>query len=199
MKISVIQAGAYMTNCYILVDENTNESVVIDPGDAPEALLKAFKATKTKLSFILLTHGHADHTAAVSEFKKEFGVDVYISEEDYKLIDNGEYMFGASNENATKCVSDGDELQFGGIKIKCIKTPGHTPGGMCYLIDNRLFSGDTLFNSSIGRTDFPGGNFQNLIDAIKNKLMKLDENIVVYPGHGEKTTIGYEKTHNPFI
>ncbi|KHD38412.1 beta-lactamase [Clostridium acetobutylicum] len=199
MKISVIQAGAYMTNCYILVDEKSNESVVIDPGDAPQAILEAFKDTETNLKFVLLTHGHADHTAAVAELKKEYNVDVYMNKDDYKLIENGEYMFGDKSENATKYVDDGDELQFGELKIKCIKTPGHTPGGMCYLVDNYLFSGDTLFNSSIGRTDFPGGDFSTLINSIKSKLMKLDENIVVCPGHGEGTTIGYEKIHNPFI
>ncbi|PJI09764.1 MULTISPECIES: MBL fold metallo-hydrolase [Clostridium] len=198
MKISIIPAGMYMTNCYIIVDEKTNDSIIIDPGDAPNKILKAFKDTNSNLKFILLTHGHADHTAAVSELIKEYDIDVYMNEKDVKLINNGEYMFGKKEENANKYVNDNDELQFGSLKVKCIETPGHTPGGMCYLIDNFLFSGDTLFNNSVGRTDLPGGDFNALVDSVK-KLIKLDDSTIVYPGHGGETTIEHEKMSNPFI
>jgi len=125
---------------------------------------------------------------------------MYICQKkDAELIDNGEYMFGRHNENANKFIKDGDILKFGNKNIRCIETPGHTPGGMCYLIDDYLFSGDTLFNSSIGRTDFPGGDYNAIISSIKNKLMKLDDKIKVYPGHGTETTIGFEKRSNPFL
>lgn len=199
MKIGIIPSGNYMTNCYIIIDEATNESVVIDPGDAAEKLLEEFDKTGAHLNFIILTHGHADHTAAVDEFKNKYNVDVYMSEKDAKLIDSGEYMFGNHDENANKFVKDDDVLKFGSKTIRCIETPGHTPGGMCYLIDDCLFSGDTLFNSSVGRTDLPGGDYDAIISSIKNKLMKLDDKIKVYPGHGTETTIGFERQSNPFL
>lgn len=199
MKMSIIPAGSYMTNCYIVIDETTNESIIIDPGDAAEKLLEEFDKTGSHLNFIILTHGHADHTAAVKEFKNKYNVDVYMSEKDSELIDSEEYMFGNRDENANKFVKDGDVLKFGSKTIKCIETPGHTPGGICYLIEDCLFSGDTLFNSSIGRTDFPGGDYAAIISSIKNRLMKLDDKVKVYPGHGMETTIGFERQSNPFL
>lgn len=199
MKIGIIPAGSYMTNCYIVIDESTNESIVIDPGDDARRLLEEFDKTGSHLNFIILTHGHADHTAAVDEFKNKYNVDVYMSKKDSELIDKEEYMFGNRDENANKFVKDGDVLKFGSKNIKCIETPGHTPGGICYLIEDCLFSGDTLFNSSIGRTDFPGGDYAAIINSIKNKLMKLDDKVKVYPGHGTETTIGFERQSNPFL
>lgn len=199
MKIGIIPAGSYMTNCYIVIDETTNESIVIDPGDDAKRLLEEFDKTHSHLNFIILTHGHADHTAAVAEFKNKYNVDVYMSKKDSELIGKEEYMFGNHDENANKFVKDGDTLKFGSKSIKCIETPGHTPGGMCYLIEDFLFSGDTLFNSSIGRTDFPGGDYAVIINSIKNKLMVLNDTVKVYPGHGEATTIGFERQSNPFL
>lgn len=199
MKIGIIPAGSYMTNCYIVIDEITNESIIIDPGDDAERLLDEFNKTGSHLNFIILTHGHADHTAAVAEFRSKYAVDVYMSKKDSELIEKEEYMFGQKNENANKFIKDGDVLKFGSKNVKCIETPGHTPGGMCYLIENSLFSGDTLFNNSVGRTDFPGGDYAAIISSIKNKLMKLDDNIKVYPGHGSETTIGFERRSNPFL
>ncbi|MCD2345315.1 MBL fold metallo-hydrolase [Clostridium guangxiense] len=199
MKIGIIPVGSYMTNCYIVIDEITNESIIIDPGDDAERLLDEFNKTGSHLNFIILTHGHADHTAAVAEFRSKYAVDVYMSKKDSELIEKEEYMFGEKNENANKFIKDGDVLKFGSKNVKCIETPGHTPGGMCYLIENSLFSGDTLFNNSVGRTDFPGGDYAAIISSIKNKLMKLDDNIKVYPGHGSETTIGFERRSNPFL
>lgn len=199
MKIGIIPVGSYMTNCYIVIDEITNESIIIDPGDDAERLLDEFNKTGSHLNFIILTHGHADHTAAVAEFRSKYAVDVYMSKKDSELIEKEEYMFGQKNENANKFIKDGDVLKFGSKNVKCIETPGHTPGGMCYLIENSLFSGDTLFNNSVGRTDFPGGDYAAIISSIKNKLMKLDDNIKVYPGHGSETTIGFERRSNPFL
>lgn len=199
MEVDIIPAGSYMTNCYIVTDEKTNESIVIDPGDAAEKLLRAFENKGTKLKFILLTHGHADHTAAVHDFRLKYNVDVYINKLDADLIDRGEFMFGAKNQNGNKYIKDGDELSFGGLEIKCIETPGHTPGGMCYLIENCLFTGDTLFNSSIGRTDMPGGDYNAIISSIKSKIMPFKDDIYVLPGHGPKSSVGYERDNNPFF
>lgn len=199
MRIDVIPAGSYMTNCYIIIDEDTNESIVIDPGDDEKLLLDAFDKTGSKLKFILLTHGHADHTAAVKGFRGKYGIDVYINEKDSELIEKEEEMFGSKNENGNKFVKEGDNLTFGNMEIKCIETPGHTPGGMSYLIDHSLFTGDTLFYNSIGRTDFPGGDYTQIIDSIINKIMTLSDDIRVFPGHGQQSTVGYERSTNPFL
>lgn len=199
MRIDVIPAGSYMTNCYIIMDEDTKESIVIDPGDDENLLLDAFDKTGSKLKFILLTHGHADHTAAVKGFRGKYGIDVYINEKDSELIEKEEEMFGSKNENGNKFVKEGDTLIFGNMEIKCIETPGHTPGGMSYLIDRSLFTGDTLFYNSIGRTDFPGGDYTQIIDSIINKIMILSDDIKVFPGHGQQSTVGYERRTNPFL
>ncbi|WP_234119435.1 MBL fold metallo-hydrolase [Clostridium hydrogenum] len=199
MRIDVIPAGSYMTNCYIIMDEDTKESIVIDPGDDENLLLDAFDKTGSKLKFILLTHGHADHTAAVKGFRGKYGIDVYINEKDSELIEKEEEMFGSKNENGNKFVKEGDTLIFGNMEIKCIETPGHTPGGMSYLIDHSLFTGDTLFYNSIGRTDFPGGDYTQIIDSIINKIMILSDDIKVFPGHGQQSTVGYERRTNPFL
>lgn len=199
MRIDVIPAGSYMTNCYIIIDEDTNESIVIDPGDDEKLLLDAFDKTGSKLKFILLTHGHADHTAAVKSFRGKYGIDAYINERDSELIEKEEEMFGSKNENGNKFVKEGDTLTFGNMEIKCIETPGHTPGGMSYLIDHSLFTGDTLFYNSIGRTDFPGGDYTQIIDSIINKIMTLSDDIRVFPGHGQQSTVGYERSTNPFL
>lgn len=199
MRIDVIPAGSYMTNCYIIIDEETNESIVVDPGDDAKLLLDTFNKTGSKLKFILLTHGHKDHTASIPEFRKKYNVDVYINEKDSELIEKNKEMFGDKDENGNKFVKEGDILSFGNVKVKCIETPGHTPGGMSYLIEHSLFTGDTLFNNSIGRTDFPGGDYTEIIYSIINKIMSLSDDVKVFPGHGPQTTVGYERSTNPFL
>lgn len=199
MKINIIPAGIYDANCYVLMDEVTNEAAVIDPGGDAQMLINNIKASKAKVKMVLLTHGHADHTGAVSELKNEFGCSVYINEKDSELINKNVPIYGSPNENGDKLISEGDVLKFGSHEVKCFETPGHTPGGMCFLIDNLVFTGDTLFNRSIGRTDFQGGDFNTIIDSIKNKLLILPDDTVVYPGHGPKSSIGFERNNNPFL
>lgn len=199
MKIKIIPAGIYDANCYILVDEVTNEATVIDPGGDAQMLINEIKTLQAKVKMILLTHGHADHTGAVSELKNEFGCSVYINEKDSDLINNNVPIYGSKNENGDKFICEGDVLKFGDYGIKCVETPGHTPGGMCFVIDNLVFTGDTLFNRSIGRTDFQGGDFDTIIDSIKNKLLTLSDDTVVYPGHGPKSSIGFERNNNPYL
>lgn len=199
MKVNVIPAGIYDANCYILIDENSGEAVVIDPGGDANMLINNIKDWNVKVSMILLTHGHADHTGAVSELKNEFKCDVYINEKDSEFINRHVPIFGSENENGNKFMQDGEIIKFGDKNIKCIETPGHTPGGMCFMVDNLIFTGDTLFQRSIGRTDFQGGDFEKIIKSIKNKLLVLPDDIVVYPGHGPKTSIGFERHNNPFL
>lgn len=199
MKIKRIPVGAYAANCYILMDEDTKETAVIDPGEEASNLIKAIKDMDAKVKYILLTHGHADHTGAAVQLKKEFNAPIYINEQDYKLIDNGEFMYGDIAKNVDKYINEEDTFNLGSIEIKPILTPGHTPGGVCFLVDDMVFTGDTLFAGSIGRTDLAGGNFQTIIKSIKEKLVKLPDDITVFPGHGSESSIGREKVSNPFL
>ncbi|GLC28624.1 MBL fold metallo-hydrolase [Clostridium omnivorum] len=204
MEIKRIPAGVYAANCYIMCDESTKETAVIDPGGDGEDIIKAVKAIEGKVKYILLTHGHMDHTGAVGMLKEEFSVPVYIHKQDEQLIKNGAYMFGPLKFKGIevefdKNVKENDIFELGESEIKCIETPGHTPGGVCYLVNDSLFTGDTLFLRSIGRTDLEGGNFETIIESIKSKLMVLNDDIKVYPGHGPQSTIKYERENNPFF
>lgn len=198
MIIKTIMAGLYEEQSYIVMDEATKEAVVLDPGGRADLIESELKTLGAKVKYILLTHGHLDHVAAVDELREALKVPVYINKDEVEYMEKDRYVFGTINK-IDGYLKDGDELDFAGKKIKVISTPGHSKGGLCFLIDNKLFSGDTLFNSSIGRSDFMGGDFGELINSIKNKLFLLDKNVEVYPGHGPMTTIGYEMNNNPFL
>lgn len=201
MKISRMPLGAYAANSYIVMDENTKDALIIDPGDDYLSIKQYINKLGINLKYIFITHGHADHTGAVAELRNLYKIPVCMNEKDECLIMNGEYMFG----NPKNCgaadikIKDNDTFEIGDMKLKCIETPGHSEGGMCFLIDNVVFTGDTLFQSSIGRTDFIGGNFDTIIDSIKTKLLTLPDETIVLPGHGSETTIGNEKMYNPFL
>lgn len=201
MKITMIPVGAYAANCYILVDESTGSACVIDPGANGKLLINEINKLEVNIKYILLTHGHADHTGAIKELKEEYNVPVYVNLEDRKMMQDGESLFGTmwKQTPADREIKQGDVLTLGNLEIKCIETPGHTPGGMCFLVKNVVFTGDTLFQGSIGRTDFAGGSYEDLIDSIKEKLIILPEDVTVLPGHGPKSNIQYEKSHNPFL
>lgn len=199
MQIKRIPAGVYATNCYILMDEGTKEAAVIDPGGEADNLIKAVKDMGGKVKYILLTHGHADHTGAAVQLKKEFTAPIYINEQDYKLINNGEFMYGDIAESVDEYINEGDTFILGSMQIKCILTPGHTPGGVCFIVNDKVFTGDTLFASSIGRTDLAGGDFETIIKSIKEKLIELPDYMRVLPGHGLESNIGREKMYNPFL
>lgn len=199
MQVKRIPAGIYAANCYILMDEDTKESAVIDPGGDANDLIKAIKAMNANVKYILLTHGHTDHTGGVLDLKQEFKAPVYINEVDYEMIKSGEYIYGDIKGKVDSFISDGDILKLGTKEVKIIHTPGHTPGGVCFLVDNMLFTGDTLFAGSIGRTDLGGGNFETIIKNIKEKLMILPDEVIVLSGHGGESSIGRERLHNPFL
>ena len=200
MEITKISVGDLQVNCYIV--SKGNDAVVIDAGDEYEKIINAAKGKNIKA--VLLTHGHFDHTGAVKELQKK-GAKVYISkEEEYMLSDSYACLslpfgFPFNEIKADFTFSDGDIFEIAGISFKVILTPGHTTGSACFLTDGILFSGDTLFYRSIGRTDFPGGDFEVISKSIKEKLYTLPPNIKVYAGHGEDTTIGEEKQFNPFV
>ncbi|OFI05242.1 putative metallo-hydrolase [Clostridium acetireducens DSM 10703] len=197
MEIKVLPVGAYEANCYILLDENTKEAAVIDPGDSGKFIIDTIKDLKCKVKYIILTHGHLDHTGAVDDLKKEFNAPVCINEKDEKLASKSSFIFGEIKSD--KYIKEGDILEIGNIKLKCIETPGHTPGGMSFLVDNIVFTGDTLFFCSIGRTDFEGGDYSTIINSIKTKLTVLPDDTIVLPGHGPKSSIKNEKMNNPFL
>lgn len=203
LKIIRLPLGSYQTNCYIIFDKNNN-AVIIDPGSEASVILDELKERNLKAEYILLTHAHPDHFGAVNEINKELNVDIYISEDDKLLLETRSKdlsrTLGIDTEEviANKYLRNNDSIKFGDHAFKVISTPGHTEGSICLLLDNILFSGDTLFFRSIGRTDLLGGNYEDIIASL-NKLMDLDDDIIVLPGHGQETTIGFEKQNNPFI
>ena len=200
MEIRKVVAGIYGANCYIVMDKKTKEAVVIDPGGDVDDIIKAIAAIEAKVKYILLTHGHVDHTSGVEELKDITKATVCINKNDDDLISNGEHLFGPLIEGgADKLLKQDDVIRVSDIDVICIDTPGHTPGGMCFLIENYVFTGDTLFCGSIGRTDFSGGDFKTIITSIKSKLLSLPEDTIVYPGHGSCSTINSEKLNNPFL
>ena len=206
MRMSKLVVGPVATNCYIVSDENTKEAFIIDPGAEPERIIDKVKEIGVSVKAILLTHGHFDHISAVNELKREFGVDVYIGQEDADLMADMElnvsYMFGMPYAaRADKILRDGDVLEIAGFSIKVLFTPGHTKGGICFYLEkeNVVFSGDTIFQQSVGRTDFPTGSARVLSESIKNKLFILPEDLQLFPGHGDSTTVGYEKKYNMFL
>jgi len=200
MEIKKIVAGIYQANCYIIMDKNTSEAVVLDPGGDVDDIVKIIKRIGAKVKYILLTHGHIDHTSGVAGLKAVTNAVVCISQKDNDLITAGEYLFGPLIKGgADKLLKDGDIIKVSDLEFTCIDTPGHTPGGMSFLIENHAFTGDTLFAGSIGRTDFAGGDFNTIITSIKSKLLCLAGDTVIHPGHGEYSTINNEKLNNPFL
>lgn len=202
MEIKVLSLGELSVNCYLLSTEKA--AVVIDPGYLSPKIDLFLENNKNKETLCLLTHGHFDHIGAVSHIKEKFGIKVAIGELDAPaLLDDflnlsGGFGFSVAPTVADFFIKDGEEVKVGDITFKAIHTPGHTVGSMCYFVDDVLFSGDTLFKLSIGRTDFPGGDFNTIINSI-NKLFALSDTTSVFSGHGEKTTIGAEKQYNPFL
>ena len=198
MIIKTIMAGMYEENCYLIMDEDTKELAIVDPGGQPNKIEKEIKLLEGKPKFILLTHGHMDHVGGVVELVNKFNIPFYINEIEEKYIKNDNSVFG-SLPKASGYLNEGDTLNLGDNVIKVIETPGHTAGGICFLILDKLFTGDTLFQGSVGRSDFPGGDGMQLVKNIKEKLLPLGDDIEVYAGHGPASTTGYEKRRNPFL
>lgn len=205
MILKALIVGPLETNCYILGDEKSKEAAVIDPGGDFEEIEKQLKKLKLKVKYIVLTHGHFDHTGALAQLKKATGAEVLIHAEDASMLSPaGETQPFFMESGKDPCAADGtlkegDKIQFGENSLEVLHTPGHTPGGISLLIDKVIFVGDTLFCGSIGRTDLPGGSFEQLIDSIKRKLLTKGDDYLIYPGHGPASTIGEERKDNPFL
>jgi hydroxyacylglutathione hydrolase len=203
--IEFMPVGPIMANCYIVGCKETNEAVVIDPGDDADMILLKLAELKLKVKYIINTHGHFDHVGANRKMKEATGAELLIHALDAPMLGSlsqAAASFGLKSENSPppdKTIDDGDIITFGKISLKVIHTPGHSPGGISLYTDGYLFVGDTLFQGSIGRTDLPGGNFNTLKASIQNKLFTLSDNVRVFTGHGPETSIGKEKRYNPFV
>jgi glyoxylase-like metal-dependent hydrolase (beta-lactamase superfamily II) len=200
--------GSIGTNCYILKNDETGEGVLIDVADDLDGAVAFVERSNIKLTAILLTHGHYDHATAARELADRYGVKFYASENEKNTLASPDINLSSHmgrvnvSISADYWVKDGEVLSLAGIDIKAIHTPGHTEGGMSYFVQTDtgsvLFSGDTLFAESVGRTDFPTGSMSQIVASVKQKLFALPDSTVVYPGHGEGTSIGHEKKYNPF-
>lgn len=193
------------TNTWLLYGDTCKEALLIDPSIPSEALLKRIKDLGLKVKYIINTHGHGDHIGGNKWFKDHLGCPLAIHRLDAAMLLDNRKNFSLYMDSPVEPVvadlilEDGMELDFASRKLRIIHTPGHTPGCICLLVEKFLISGDTLFEQSIGRTDFPGGSHADIIHSIKTKLYILDDDTIVYPGHGPRTTIGLEKASNPFI
>ncbi len=197
MEIKTIVTEKMDQNCYLI--KKGVKGILIDPGIDTLKILKETEGIEIK--YILLTHCHFDHSFSVNDLRG--GKMVVASKECGSNILSQKIALSTAVSLVTAPIDiimeDGEEKDFDGINVKCIKTPGHTSGSVCYMIENNLFSGDTLFRRSVGRCDLPTGNYDELEKSIKDKIYKLDENVIVFPGHGEKTTIGFEKKYNAYV
>lgn len=197
--------GNLVTNCYIVADETTKNAVLFDAPAQAEKILRYIEDTHLNLKHIFLTHAHFDHILALDELKKVTGAKIFLhnAEEQYlkdpALNLSGDHGDGLTFPDVDQPLNDGDEITLDSLNIKVIHTPGHTVGSVCYLVNEILISGDTLFSGSVGRSDFPLGSFEDEIRSINEKLMILDDDIKVYPGHGFSTTIGKQRKDNPYL
>jgi hydroxyacylglutathione hydrolase len=205
LRAHVLEVGPLAANAYIVEHTPSRAAVVVDPGDDGEAILREIEARSLTLERILLTHGHFDHVGAVALLRRRTGAPVCIHPEDAPALQNAArqgLIFGLripDQPAPDALVRDGDLLPFGDSEFRVAHTPGHTPGGVSYIIGKMAFVGDLVFAGSIGRTDLPGGSYERLIEAVRTKIFTLDDDTVLLPGHGPATTVGTEKRTNPFF
>ena len=206
MKVEKFVTGIISTNCYLAINEETKQAVVIDPAACPSYLMSHIKSEGLKVEAILLTHGHFDHIMGIDGFLSEFDVPVYVHEDDADAMEDpvlnqsstytSGYRFGKA-----RYLRDRQTLELAGYTFQVIHTPGHTKGGCCYYVasEDVLFSGDTLFQNSVGRTDFVNSSTSDLVHSVREKLFLLPDDTIVYPGHMGETKIGHEKKYNPYV
>lgn len=206
LKIGKIVLGVCQTNSYFVYEEGKSAVIFFDPADKGNYIYDRLKENGFTVAAIFLTHGHFDHIWGVEELRKLSGAKVYAWEEEKEVCEDASVNVSAGagrpcSLKADVYVKDGEKISIAGMNCQLIGTPGHTKGSCCYYFedDKILLSGDTLFQESVGRTDFPTGSMSNLVRSVREKLMPLPDDVKVYPGHGEATTIGHEKEYNPFL
>lgn len=204
MKIINIPSGPLMVNSYLAWSADSGEGFIVDPGGFNPRIEETIKNEKIELKYIILTHGHGDHIGGVNIIKEKYGAKIVAAEAELPMLKDPYANMSADFGTPVSilpdiAVKDGDTLDVGNMHLEFIMTPGHSPGGMCIRIGKILFSGDTLFQASVGRTDFAGGDMELLIKSIKEKLFVLPDDTRVFPGHMGATSIGFEKENNPFV
>ena len=205
LKLTTFSPSMVYANCYILKDEESGDALVVDPG-CYNKRLEAMLVNEgiSSLRYILLTHGHFDHISGVGDLQQHFGGKVVIHTADAPCLSNRDeslasrFHFSQHEAKADILLDGGEELSFGGYKIKVLHTPGHTKGSVCYFINGIMLSGDTLFRDTVGRTDFPGGSYEEMMLSMK-KLAAVEGDFTVYPGHDVSTTLEREKRYNPYM
>ena len=206
MILNMLPVTAFAENVYFVGDEETKEAIIIDPGGEADRILEAIEQLGITVKYILNTHGHMDHVGGVAKVREATGAQWGIHENDVETSRRApmDYTLRLIPDYVPPpepdfIIADGDEYQAGDVTVKVIETPGHTMGSICFHAEDVLFAGDTLFNGSVGRTDFPGSSQEALLTSIRDRLFDLDGATVVLPGHGPQTSIEHEKTHNPFV
>ena len=206
MLIDRVVVGLLQTNSYIVFDKYSNKGVVIDAGGEPRKIMDRIREREIEIEGIYATHCHFDHILAVRELKEALGCKFYVHRTDEEVlkrsVEDAELYLGLSSFDPPKpdgYIDDGDEIRVGRNILKVLHTPGHTPGSVSYVFDGGVFTGDTLFAGSIGRTDMFGGDIKLLVKSVVEKLFKLPDQYAIYPGHGPTSTIGIEKKFNPYV
>lgn len=205
MRLKTMAVGNLGTNCYFIINEDSKECIIFDPGDEGKRIVNFLKKEELQAVAIILTHGHADHIAALTEVREFTKAPVYIHIDDENMLTNSKSNLSAfigdelSFKKAEFLLEDDCQLELAGFKIDVYHTPGHTRGGCCFKIDNKVICGDTIFAESIGRTDLPGGSYSQILKSIKEKILVLDDKVELFPGHGPSTSVGWERRMNPFL